>query len=630
VDENYLSPVDDIVGRVGQPRFVFIFRLLRSILPYASMRERAFRWMQYHIKRSMHLIRKAWPNYEQRVYDRWLNENQPDPQTASQTSLVMCNSEHKQLFSIILNSSGHNPEEIENSVRSIKAQEYQHWELWIFVLDSVEREVPNHFESWFLEDDRIHLKSFNRDLDSFSDVLETIEGDFIVFLSQGDTLAPDALQEVVDLINLQPSVDMIYTDEDKIHADKKRRMQPWFKPDWSPELLLSVNYLTPPIIQREIVAQVAAGGWNPGDEKDIWDLIFRCVGKSERIAHIPKVLYHAKFISSEINQKTESLGVVASHLKRFQPPVVSECVNRFGARQVFWPVRQSLISIIIPTKDHPYHLRRCLDGLLNSTDYKHIQIIIVDNGSVKQETLAFYDQIRDDARICFVMYDEEFNFSRANNLGAQCAKGDHFLFLNDDIEVIEEDWLVEMVRWSERDEIGVVGAKLLFPDGSIQQAGVVVGMGGHAGHIFRGAREGENGPFGSVEWYRNYLAVTGACMMIPKLVFEEVGGFKEDYKLAFSDVDLCLRITKRGYRVLYTPFARLTHHESLSRGRYIPTGDLIKAYNDFIPHLSEGDPYYNPNLSYRYTIPRLTLSPEDRIMELEKILARRLLVEGLG
>jgi GT2 family glycosyltransferase len=187
-----------------------------------------------------------------------------------------------------------------------------------------------------------------------------------------------------------------------------------------------------------------------------------------------------------------------------------------------------------------------------------------------------------------------------------------------------------MVRWSEQDEIGVVGAKLLFPNGSIQQAGVVIGMGGHAGHIFRGAREGETGPFGSVEWYRNYLAVTGACMMIPSSVFEEVGGFNEDYQLVFSDIDLCLRITKRGYRVVYTPFSRLIHHESITRGRYIPTGDLIKAYKDFFHHLSEGDPYYNPNLSYRETIPGLILSPEDRIKELEQILARSLLVEGVG
>jgi GT2 family glycosyltransferase len=583
--------------------------------------------MQYQIKRSKHLMRNAWPNYAQSVYDRWMRANEPDPNTASQQTDI---AESSRLLSIIMDYLGNNPEELKNSVRSIKAQKYQRWELLILVRDSMEMEVPSFSETSFSKDERIHFKTFHQGIDSFSDVLDLTKGEFIILISQGEMLSPDALQEIVAAISHHTYVDMIYTDEDAFHAGEKRRMQPWFKPDWSPELLLSVNYLTPPIIRREVLFQVVADGWIPGDENDKWDLIFQCVEKSEVIAHIPKVLYHTKFISSENDQKLRNLGVVISHLKRLRLPGVEERVSPIGAFQLIWPVRQSLVSIIIPTKDHPHHLRRCIDGILNHTDYKHVQIIIVDNDSVKEDTLAFYDHIRADDRISFVRYVEDFNFSRANNFGAQHATGDHFLFLNDDIEVIEEGWLEEMVRWSEQDEIGVVGAKLLFPNGSIQQAGVVIGMGGHAGHIFRGAREGETGPFGSVEWYRNYLAVTGACMMIPSSVFEEVGGFNEDYQLVFSDIDLCLRITKRGYRVVYTPFSRLIHHESITRGRYIPTGDLIKAYKDFFHHLSEGDPYYNPNLSYRETIPGLILSPEDRIKELEQILARSLLVEGVG
>ncbi len=245
----------------------------------------------------------------------------------------------------------------------------------------------------------------------------------------------------------------------------------------------------------------------------------------------------------------------------------------------------------------------------------------MDTGSERRETFELYEEISKDSKVRIINFGNGFNFSAANNFGALRSTGAVLVFLNNDIEVIEESWLEELVRWTEFPDIGVVGAKLLYPNGLIQHAGVILGLGGHAGHVFIGAREGEVGPFGSTEWYRDYLAVTAACMMMRREVYEDVGGFDEDYKLVFGDVDLCLRIVEKGYRVVYTPFARLLHHEGASRRRYIPRQDIRKAYFDLLPYVRSGDPYYNPNLSYSNPFPRIVgRREESRIARLERIL----------
>ncbi len=322
--------------------------------------------------------------------------------------------------------------------------------------------------------------------------------------------------------------------------------------------------------------------------------------RTQHITHLPKILYHRydkrqRVATSEhlsCNLQPEQYPP-ARFLQTQGLPKVRVVEHLEWGKQLTWDAGNSLVSVIIPTSNNYPWLKRCMGSLREKTVYNPYEVILVDTGSTDPVLLAYFAGLENAQAARRLRVESPFNYSIANNLGAQQAHGELLLFLNDDVEIIEEGWLEEMVRWSQRDEIGAVGAKLLFTDRTIQHAGIVVGMGGHAGHVFRGAREGETGPFGSVEWYRNYLAVTGACMMVPRSVFQEVGGFNEDYQLAFGDVDLCLRLVERGYRVLYTPFARLMHHESVSRGRYIPTGDLIKAYTDLFPLLSEGDPYFN-------------------------------------
>ena len=291
-----------------------------------------------------------------------------------------------------------------------------------------------------------------------------------------------------------------------------------------------------------------------------------------------------------------------------------------GEAQATWSFDEKLVSIIIPTRDKAAVLKRCLDSIFNQTRYRRFEIILVENNSQQAETLAYYQQLKSIPEVRLLEFPGTFNYSAANNLGARQALGEWLLFLNNDIEIIDPGWLEELCRWVSRPEVGAVGAKLLYPDGRIQHAGIIVGMEGHASHVFAGVKEGYSGLFGSVNWYRDNSAVTGACLAVRREVFEGVSGFDEGYVLAFSDVDICQRILQQGYRVVYTPFARLVHHEGMTRKRYIPAQDIRRGAEHLERVVKQGDPYYNPNLSYAVRIPTLKRPREEEpIVRLEKI-----------
>jgi GT2 family glycosyltransferase len=265
-------------------------------------------------------------------------------------------------------------------------------------------------------------------------------------------------------------------------------------------------------------------------------------------------------------------------------------------------------------------LQKCLASLLHKTAYPDFEVLLVDNHSHQAATRDYYESLAADARVQILRYGPDFNYSAANNYGARRATGDMLLFLNNDVEALEADWLEEMVRWAERPEIGAVGAKLLFPNGAVQHAGVIIGLEGHGSHVFWGCAEDQSGPFGSVNWYRNYSAVTGACLMMRREVFEAVGGFDEEYRLVFSDIELCVRIANHGYRIVYTPFSRLRHHEGRTRETFIPGHDISRAYAHLEHIVESGDPYYNPNLSYTLKVPTLSgRNEENRIDRLQRI-----------
>jgi glycosyltransferase involved in cell wall biosynthesis/GT2 family glycosyltransferase len=276
-----------------------------------------------------------------------------------------------------------------------------------------------------------------------------------------------------------------------------------------------------------------------------------------------------------------------------------------GRVRINWVHANPRVSIIIPSKDNVDYLRACLKSILEITEYGHYEILIIDTGSQEGDTLAYLEEITQNPKVSLHIYPDRFNYHKVNNYGAQIADGELLLFLNNDTEVIEPTWLDDLAGWAERPGVGIVGTKLLYPNGTIQHGGIVMGVEGHGSHIFERLPEHHYGPFGSPDWYRDYQAVTGACMMVPKAVFEELGGFDETYQVGYGDIDLCLRAGQAGYRVVYSPFATMLHHEGGTRGYSLPPSDVLRASYLMYETVKSGDLYFNPNLSYLFRQPTI-------------------------
>jgi GT2 family glycosyltransferase len=420
------------------------------------------------------------------------------------------------------------------------------------------------------------------------------------------------LWEITHALNHSFQADLIYFDQDVIDW-KGRRSNPWFKPEWSPELFLAVNYIKPSILRREKLDLMLIGS-KENYPRGFLTLALELTKNSQmRIMHIPKILYHqfsdsgqpnnASAVGAELRQWHRIWSRSKLEEKLDRPVAALDHGN--GIVQYTWQSFTPRVSIVIASKEKEALLRRCLQSILTQTKYPDYEVIVVDSTTRNDDDRGYDIGVFSDERFRIVRFDESFNYASANNLGARHASGEILLFLNNDIEIIDESWLEELVRWLEFEEIGVVGGKLLFPSGRIQHAGIILGLGGHAGHVYFGMKEGDRGPFGTAEWYRDYYAVTGACLMLRKNIFNEVNGFNEEFELAFGDVELCLKVISRGYRVMYTPFARLHHDAGSTRGRYTPKADMQKAFQILEPYLERGDLFFNPNLSYAHPYPGL-------------------------
>ena len=345
-----------------------------------------------------------------------------------------------------------------------------------------------------------------------------------------------------------------------------------------------------------------------------YDLFLRCIEKAERIGHIPKILYHwrvhqestadnplSKMYAYEAGKKA-----IEQHLKRCGVMAkVSKTENLGFYRVKYQQEGNPVVSILIPNKDQKETLDQCLKSIEEHTDYENYEIIIIENNSTEKETFEYYKQIRN-PKIRVIEWKDEFNYSAINNYGVRNAKGEYLLFLNNDIEVIHSDWLREMLSNCQREEVGAVGAKLYYPDNTVQHAGVIVGIGGVAGSVFVGLKRGYTGYMHRASIQQNLSAVTAACMMVKKPVFEEVGGFEEKLKVAFNDIDFCLKIREKGYLIVYDPYVELYHYESKTRGAE-DTTEKIRRFQSEIEYmrshwnsiLKNGDPAYNPNLSLK-------------------------------
>jgi GT2 family glycosyltransferase len=547
---------------------------------------------------------------ELNAYERWIATYEPRELEIYQQRKQAETFVIAPLISFITPVYNPDPEVLRETIESVLAQTYPRWELCLADGNSTRAGVKEVLDAYAHKDSRIRVNHLpeNRGISGNSnEAMQMSRGEFLALLDHDDLLSPAMLYEVVKKLNEKPDADIIYFDEDKKTGDGKERLAPIFKPHtWSPDHLLATNYLMHSVIRRSLV--FAAGGFDSAmDGAQDWDLLLRCVEQTDRIYHVPQVLYHWRQVenSAALSTTTKPWAFkaqalcVAAHLKRIGIETPRVTSPEIGRVRVIWPMSTAKVSIIIPTKDKPELLRACLSSLLKYTTYPNYEIILVDTGSTQRETLRYYEELQAEPNVRLVEYPHApFNFSATNNFGAGFATGDMLLFLNNDTEVLNADWLEEMAGWMERPGVGVVGAKLIRPDETIQHAGVVIGLGGHASHVFDGCSKQYYSIFGSPDWYRNYQAVTGACLMIRRELFATVGGFDEAYLIGYSDTTLCLAAIEQGYRVVYTPFACLLHHEGGSRGYYLPPSDVLRAYGEMQPAIEAGDPYFNPNLSY--------------------------------
>ncbi len=405
--------------------------------------------------------------------------------------------------------------------------------------------------------------------------------EYTVFTDLSGRLHPAALDECEKAIR-ETGAEMIYTDEAFFTGVPGDRDIPYFKPDYGPDSLRGCNYIGPFLVCRSgLLKEAGAEDYAALDADGQWDAVIRMAGRAKKICHIPKILHYRQIPEGEDSPKEA--------LRRIGDPIEGE----------------PLVSILIPNRDHRTDLKRCVDSIRERTTYGNWEILIIENNSTEQETFRYYEELKTDSRIRIISREGAFNYSAVNNLGVREAKGEQILLLNNDTEIISPDWIQEMLMYAQRQDVGAVGAKLYYPDGTIQHAGIGIGIKMLAGHFFREFAGDSSGYFGRLKYAQNVSAVTAACMMIPRHVYEEMDGLDERFSLVFNDVDLCLRIRQAGYLIVWTPWAELTHYESRSRGPDEDTPEkkrfFVRETNRFLKKwyrvLEEGDPYYNVNLT---------------------------------
>lgn len=492
-------------------------------------------------------------------------------------------------------------------------QTYENWEL---CLADGSPEKNKEIEEICKKDERIKYNFLGKNLGisgNTNEALKMATGDYISLLDHDDIIPENCLYEVVKAINEDPSIEFIYTDEDKITTMDKPRFDPYFKPDFAIDTLRANNYICHFSTFRKDLMDKLGGFRDKYNGAQDYDIIIRMAETAKNIKHIPKILYHWRVheLSTAKPGATAKpyafeagIKVLQDHLERVGLEGKVNHGVTLGSYKITYKIKGNpKISIIIPNKDYVSTLETCLKSIEKST-YKNYEIIVVENNSTEPETFEYYKKIDGKNKIKVVYYPEkEFNYSAIINFGVRNATGEYIVQLNNDIEVMTKDWLEEMLMFAQRDDVGAVGVELYYPDKTIQHAGIIIGIGGVAGHVFRNVPMNTHGYFSKDSTIQNLSAVTAACIMTKKSIYEEVGYMDEGFKVAFNDVDFCLKIRETGKLIVYNPFAKLWHYESKSRG-YEDTqekrerfkGEIDRFNEKWQDFLDKGDPYYNINL----------------------------------
>ena len=504
-------------------------------------------------------------------------------------------------------------------IESVQAQTYERWELCLADgSDAAHGDVETICRQYAAQDGRIVYQKLEKNLGFAGNTNACITlatGDYLCLLDHDDLLHPFALRAVAQAIRDQ-NADFIYTDEAHFRETPDDAYLPNYKPDFAPDTLRSYNYICHLSAFSRALLDAAGGGFDPRyDGSQDYDLILRLTEKARKIVHIPQILYlwrtHTGSTASDISVKAYTMDAarqaLAAHLTRvgLQGKVENDAIpSTYDIRYVL--DGQPLVSIVIPTKDHADVLKRCIDSIREKTTWPSWEIVLVENNSTEAETFRYYETLKADSRVRLVTYQGGFNYSAINNFGVRHAQGQYYLLLNNDIEVITPDWIERMLMFAHRPDVGAVGAMLYYPDDTVQHAGVILGIGGVAGHAHKYFKRGEPGFMYRLRVAQNLSAVTAACMLVRREVWEAVGGLDEQLAVAFNDVDFCLRVRQAGYLVVWTPHAELYHYESRSRGKENTlekqqrfAGEIAFFHQRWDAVLDAGDPYYNPNLTLK-------------------------------
>ena len=589
-------------------------KMFRKLSPYTI--RKGFRYMKHYGPKEFWIRLHERFEPEEVPYGPWYRAYIPTEETLETQRKQKF--DYSPLISIVVPAYQTPVEFLRQMIESLIVQTYSNWELCIVNASPDNEEMQKVLAEYSAGDSRVRFCNLKENLgiaENTNRAFAMAKGEFVGLLDHDDLLAPNALYEIVKILQDHPQADALYTDEDKVTTELDEHFQPHLKPDFNLDLLRSNNYICHFFVVRKSIVEKAGGFRKEFDGAQDYDFIFRCTENAGEVLHVPEILYHwrthkastADNPASKMYAFEAGKRAIEAHLERTGTKGEVSHTQDLGFYRVKYPVQgKPLVSVIIPNKDEKETLQTCLEMLEKNTGYQNFEIIIVENNSTTDEIFRYYKELSGNRKIHLLRWGKEFNYSAINNFAAAHAKGEYLLLLNNDTEVITPDWMEELLMYAQREDVGAVGCKLYYADRTIQHAGVVIGLGAHrtAGHSHYRMPRQNLGYMGRLCYAQDVSAVTGACLLVKKSLYEAVEGLDEGFAVSLNDVDFCLKLRERGLLNVFTPFAELYHYESVSRG-LDTDGEKAARYNaesakfreKWKEVLEKGDPYYNPNFS---------------------------------